>query len=92
MRSLIIIFINVILFIILRYLSVLVVFLFGVGASAGSEKYYNVILLPVLIFQVILIFILYMKKIWIIKIYEAIFSVLIILILYALGEYGIIPF
>lgn len=79
------------LFISLRMLSVLIAFLFGIGASAPSEKYTPYVLIPVFIFQLVISFILYKKGIFIKKNFQLVIIVITLLILFVLGQFGIIP-
>lgn len=84
--------INLVLFIILRMVSVLVFFVFGIGASASSDNYIHYILLIPLILQLLIAFILFWKKKFIKTNKEIIITIILIMCLYSLGQMELIPF
>jgi hypothetical protein len=91
-KIIILVVLNLVLFAVLRMMSVLVFFLFGIGASASSEKYIPYILLIPLITQLLVVFLLFWKKRYIKTNTEIIISIILIVILYSLGQMELIPF
>jgi hypothetical protein len=91
-KSIILIIINVVLFVLLRIASVLVAFLLGIGASAPSEKYAPYVLIIPVVLQLLLIFLLFRKKKIIQEKIELFLLIVLTLILFGLGQIGVIPF
>ena len=84
--------VNLLLFVALRYLSVLLFFLYGIGASASGEEYYFYILFIPLVVQLLIITFFFLMKKFIRTIREVLFLVAVIIVLYILGEMNLIPF
>ncbi len=84
--------VNVALFAGLRILSVLMSFLFGIGASASSEKYTDYILILALIIQLLTIWFLYNRGKFIKNGLEFAILILIPMVLFVLGYFNMIPF
>ena len=92
MRLLIILLINIILFFLLRLLSVLGAFWFlGIGASAPSEKWLPYITIPGVVFQIVLLYIFFNKKKCITDIRYFLLSLGLIFTLFFLDFFNALP-
>lgn len=84
--------VDIVVFVGLRVLSVLVFFLFGIGASSSSEEQISFILIPALVVQLFFIWLLYAKNKFVRSLSEVWILALIVIALFALGQFNLIPF
>jgi hypothetical protein len=84
--------VDVVVFVGLRVFSVLVLFLFGIGASGSSEEQTDYILIPALVVQLFIIWLLYSKKKFVRSLSEFWILALIVIVLFALGQFNLIAF
>ncbi len=90
-KNIIVAFLNVVIFYIIRILIIFVAFVFGIGASASSEKYEIILPLIEILLQLILVFILVAKKKWGLSINHLIISATIVVLLGVLAFFEVIP-
>ncbi len=91
-RLVVLVIASLVVFALLRIMSVIIAFLFGIGASAPSERYTPYILVPALIFQLVLTFILYRKRKFIETGFQMFFLIAMVIVLFIVGKLGLIPF
>lgn len=91
-RIVLVVLANAALFAGLRMLSVLIFFLLGIGASASSEKFTGYILIPALVVQLLIIWLLFSKTRFINSRLELAGLALMSFVLFILGHFNMISF
>lgn len=91
-KLIILILVNFLLFVGFRILSVIIAFLFGIGASTPSQQYVPYVPIPSLVLHLLLVFFFYFRKKYILELYQLVAITLMIAILFTAGIFDIIPF